>query len=120
MDEEPTDTTARFERMLEGASDDVYDLQLFVSGMTARSVEAIRTVRTLCEQYLRGRYLLEVVDIYSEPMRAREEQVIAAPTLVRRLPPPVRQLIGGLSDPGRILDGLEVLVPEGDQPDGPG
>lgn len=92
-------------------ADAKYVLRLYVTGMTARSAEAIATIRSICKERLKGRYDLEVIDIYQHPHLAREEQIIAAPTLVRKLPAPLRRFIGALSDRERILVGLD-LRPE--------
>src|ERR1700759_4939513 len=75
-----------------------YLLRLFVTGMTPRSTEAIARIKAICEEYLEGRYELEVVDIYQQPAVAREEQIVATPTLVKKSPPPLRRLVGDFSD----------------------
>ena len=87
---------------------DRYVLRLYVTGMTPRSARAITTIRTLCEKHLQGRYSLQVVDIYQHPQLTREEQIIAAPTLIKRLPLPLRRMVGDLSDRGRVLFGLDL------------
>ncbi len=83
-------------------------LSLYVSGMTERSRRAIESIRQLCEEHLQGRYSLEVFDISQQPELARKEQLFAAPTLVKRLPLPLRRLIGDLSDEQRVLVGLDI------------
>ena len=88
-------------------------LKLYVSGMTPRSRRAIDNLRKLCEEHLAGRYDLEIIDIYQQPALAKEGQVIAAPTLVKKLPVPLRRVIGDMSNPGRILAVLG-LVAEND------
>ncbi len=85
-----------------------YVLRLFVSGMTPRSARAIENVRAICEQYLQGRYDLEVIDIYQQPALARREQIIAAPTLIKKSPLPLRQVIGDMSSTARLLAGLDL------------
>ena len=85
-----------------------YVLRLFVAGSTARSLRAVDNVKRLCEAYLRGRYELEVVDIYRLPGAAEQEQVVAAPTLVRQLPEPLRRIVGDMADEGRVLMALGV------------
>ena len=85
-----------------------YVLRLFVTGMTPRSTEAIAAIKAICEQHLTGRYDLEVIDIYQRPELATEAQIIAAPTLVKQLPEPLRRLIGNLSDQERVLIGLDL------------
>ena len=87
-----------------------YRLRLFVSGSTPRSTRAIQNIRALCEANLRGRYDLEVIDIYQHPEQAKPEQIIVTPTLVRALPLPLRRVIGDLSDKERVLVGLEIAA----------
>ena len=85
-----------------------YQLRLFVTGTTPRSARAIQNIRAICEEYLQGRYYLEVIDIYQHPEHVKAEQIFVTPTLVKRLPFPVRKLIGDLSDTGRVLIGLDL------------
>ena len=85
-----------------------YVLRLFVSGMTPRSTRAVQNVRAICEKHLQGRYDLEVIDIYQQPTLARGEQIIAAPTLVKKSPAPLRYIIGDLSSTERVLRGLDL------------
>jgi circadian clock protein KaiB len=87
---------------------DRYVLRLFVSGMTPRSTRAVQNVRAICEEHLQGRYDLEVIDIYQQPTLARGEQIIAAPTLVKKSPAPLRYIIGDLSSTERVLRGLDL------------
>ena len=88
-----------------------YILRLYVAGLTARSSAAIRNLRALCEEHLEARYDLEVIDICEHPETARGEQIIAAPTLVKQLPLPLRRLIGDMSDEKRVLAGLDLKAP---------
>lgn len=83
-----------------------YVLRLYVTGLTQRSTRAVETVRTICETHLHGRYELEVIDIYQQPALARDEQIVAAPTLIKTLPLPLRRIIGDLSNSERVLVGL--------------
>ena len=85
-----------------------YVLRLCVAGATPRSAEAIRNVTALCEKHLKGRYKLDIIDLYQHPILAVEEGVIAAPTLVKKLPMPLRRLIGDMSDLERVLVGLDI------------
>jgi circadian clock protein KaiB len=85
-----------------------YLLRLYVSGSTPKSAAAIRNLRQFCDEFLKGRYDLEVIDIFQRPQRARDDQIVAAPTLVRELPGPLRKLVGDLSDPNRVLIGLDL------------
>jgi circadian clock protein KaiB len=101
-------TTERYERLLEERREEHYVLQLYVTGMTPRSMEAIASIKRICEEHLSGRYELEVIDINQQPMRAGIGQVIAAPTLVKQLPLPLRRLIGNLANEERVLIGLDL------------
>jgi len=85
-----------------------YVLRLYVTGMTLRSMQAIANLRVICESRLQGRYELEVVEIYQDPHLARDEQIVAAPSLIRKLPLPLRRIVGDLSDEERVLLGLDL------------
>ena len=85
-----------------------YVLRLYVAGLTPRSRNAIANITSICEEYLLGRYDLEVIDVFKRPVLAREEQIIATPTLVKKLPAPLRRFIGDLSEKEKVLVGLDV------------
>ncbi len=85
-----------------------YVLRLYVTGLTPKSTLAIANVRKICEEYLAGRYELEVIDIYQQPKLAKGEQIIAAPTLIKTLPLPLRRLIGDMSDTEKFLVGIDL------------
>jgi circadian clock protein KaiB len=85
-----------------------YVLRLYVTGKTPSSLRAIANVKEVCEQYLPGRYQLLVIDIYQQPVLAEEDQIVVAPTLVKRAPGPPRKVIGDLSDRDRVLKGLDL------------
>lgn len=87
-----------------------YVLRLYVTGATARSLRAIENVKAICEQYLKGCYDLEVLDIYRHPEQLREDQIVAVPALVKRLPVPLRLLVGDLSRPEQVLSGLGIAA----------
>jgi circadian clock protein KaiB len=87
-----------------------YVLRLFVTGTTPRSTRSIINVRNFCDRFLEGHYELEVVDIYQQPTAARDEQIIAAPTLIKSLPLPLRRLVGDFSDQDRVAAGLDLAV----------
>ena len=87
-----------------------YRLRLFVTGTTPRSARAIQNLRKICEEYLQGRYDLEVIDIYQHPEHVKAEQIVVTPTLVKQFPPPLRKLIGDLSDTARVLDALDIVA----------
>jgi circadian clock protein KaiB len=100
--------TEAFEKALSDEKN-VYILKLFVSGMTPSSLRAIQNIRNICREHLKGRYELEVIDIYQQPELGKREQILAAPTLVKQLPAPLRQFIGDLSDTEKILVGLNLI-----------
>ena len=108
MKKKKTDTTQAFEKSSDGQPQERYVLRLYVTGMTPRSTKAFATIKALCEEHLQGRYDLEVIDIYQHPQLAKDEQIIAVPTLVKKLPAPLRRLIGELSDTERVLIGLDL------------
>ena len=85
-----------------------YILRLYVTGMTPKSTRAIANVQKLCEEYLEGCYELDVIDIYQQPKLAKGEQIIATPTLIKKLPLPLRKLIGDMSDTERFLVGIDL------------
>ena len=91
-------TTRKFEKLIKTAAPKHYVLRLYITGTTARSCQAIATIRSLCEEHLSGRYDLEVIDIYQQPGEATGQQIIAAPTLIKKLPFPTRRMIGDLSN----------------------
>ncbi len=85
-----------------------YNLRLYVAGQTQRSVAAIANLKRLCEEHLAGRYTIEVIDLLVSPQLAAGDQIVAVPTLVRHLPPPLKRIIGNLSDTERVLVGLDI------------
>ena len=85
-----------------------YFLKLYVAGQTPNSVHAIANIKKICEENLQGRYELEVIDLYQQPQLAQREQIIAVPTLIRKLPPPLRRIIGDMSNTERVLVGLDL------------
>jgi circadian clock protein KaiB len=91
------------------AADERYVLRLYVTGQTPRSLRAIENIKRICDQHLSGRYELEVIDIYQHPSLAAGERIIAAPTLVKSLPAPIRRFVGDLSDTEKVLFGLDLL-----------
>jgi circadian clock protein KaiB len=105
----PGDSTASFEKAAKAAlRTQVYVLRLYVAGINPRSSAAIQAIKEICEQHLKDRYDLEIIDIYQQPALARGEQIIAAPTLIKKLPVPLRRFIGDLADKERILFGLDL------------
>jgi circadian clock protein KaiB len=85
-----------------------YVLRLYVAGLSRKSLLAIENLKKICEEHLQGRYELEVNDIYQQPVLAQGEQIVAAPTLIKQLPPPLRRFIGDLSQTEKILVGLDL------------
>jgi len=91
---------------------DIFHLRLYVAGQTPKSVHALSNLRKICEEYLEAQYEIEVIDVIEHPHLASRDQVLAIPTLVRRLPEPIKKIIGDLSNTERVLVGLD-LHPEG-------
>ena len=85
-----------------------WNLRLYVAGQTPRSMTAFQNLKNICEEYLKGKYHIEVVDLMDNPMLARGDQILAIPTLVRKLPQPIRKIIGDLSNTERVLVGLDI------------
>jgi circadian clock protein KaiB len=108
---------SKLERDLEAASvkprDEKYVLRLYIAGTTPHSSRAILNIKTICEEHLKGRYDLEVIDIYQQPTLARGEQILAAPTLIKQLPVPLRKFIGDMSNTEKILVGLDLRPKDG-------
>jgi len=106
------ETAQEFEKAVAGNSKLHYVLRLFVTGMSPRSQEAIANVRELCEEHLKGRYELEVIDIYQNPNSASENQIFASPTLIKKLPLPLRKFVGNMTKTEKILAGLDLRIKE--------
>ena len=87
----------------------IWRLRLYVAGQTPKSIAALANLKRVCEDHLAGRYRLEVVDLLRQPHLARRDDIVVLPTLVRQLPPPIRKIIGDLSNVERVLIGLDVL-----------
>jgi circadian clock protein KaiB len=90
------------------AARELYLLRLYVAGQTPKSLAAFQNLKRICEEHLEGQYKLEVVDLLENPTLARDDQILAIPTLVRRLPPPMKKIIGDLSNSERVLVGLNL------------
>ncbi len=105
---EPRNEYAAFERALKQAKERPYVLRLYVTGATKKSLRAIENAKRVCEEHLKGRYRLEVVDVNQRPLLAKGEQIVAAPTLVKYLPAPLRKFVGDMANTERILVGLDV------------
>jgi len=108
-----------FEQAVKDAGEKKYLLRLYVAGATPKSTQAIMNIKKICEEHLKGRYDLEVIDVYQQRTLAKGEQIIAAPTLVKKLPPPLRRFIGNMADMERILVGLDLKPVEEPPPPAP-
>jgi circadian clock protein KaiB len=87
---------------------ETWELRLYVAGQTPKSVTAFTNLKKLCEEYLPGRYCIEIIDLLQNPNLAKQDEIMAIPTLVRKLPPPIRQIIGDLSNQEKVLIGLDI------------
>lgn len=90
------------------ASSDVWNLRLYVAGQTPKSVAALTNLKNICEQHMKGKYTIDVIDLLRNPQLAKGDQILAIPTLVRKLPVPVRKILGDLSNTERVLVGLDL------------
>ena len=106
--DQPADKSEEFERLLDDQQHSRFVLRLYVTGLTPRSTQAIDSIKNICEDELQGRYELDVIDLAKQPELAKGENIIAAPTLVKQLPLPLRRLIGDLSNRERVLLGLNL------------
>ncbi len=104
----PKSSAAEYERGIKEAGKEKYVLRLYVTGMTARSKQAIQNIKKICEEHLKDRCDLEVIDIYREPVLAKGDQIIATPTLIKKLPVPLRKFIGDMAETEKILLGLDL------------
>jgi circadian clock protein KaiB len=105
----PRNVRATFEQAARTPPAERYILRLYVTGMTPRSARAVKNLRAICDEYLEGRYELDVIDIYQQPVLTKGEQIIAAPTLIKQLPLPMRRIIGDMSNRERVLLGLDLV-----------
>jgi len=87
---------------------DFWELRLYVAGQTSKSISALANLKKLCEEHLKGRYSIEVIDLVKQPQLARGDQILAIPTLVRKLPTPMKKIIGDLSNAERALVGMDL------------
>jgi circadian clock protein KaiB len=101
-------STEEFKKAIAKTDVEKFVLRLYVTGMTPKSTRTIANVRKLCEEHLEGRYELNVIDIYQQPKLAQGEQIVATPTLIKKLPLPLRKLIGDMSDIERFLVGIDL------------
>ena len=102
------DATQGFERSLVSPRKKHFALRLYITGTTPQSVRAVANVKKICEEHIKGHYELEVIELYQQPQLAQSEQIIATPTLIKKLPLPLRRIIGDLSNTERVLTGLNL------------
>ncbi len=113
--EMPKSSTKEFERALKHSRNQKYTLRLYVAGMSPRSIRAIENIRKICNENFPGRYDLVIIDIFQQPTLAMGDQIVAAPTLIKKLPLPLRRFIGEIADTDRILVGLDIKSKAKDQ-----
>jgi circadian clock protein KaiB len=102
-------TVRKNRRITKAARGNFWELRLYIAGQTPNSIAAIANLKKICEDQLQGKYRIEVVDLLKKPQLAKGDQIVAIPTLVRRLPPPVKKIVGNLSRTERALVGLDIL-----------
>jgi circadian clock protein KaiB len=100
----------KYEEYAKDLGSDKYILKLYVSGMTPNSKRSIENIKRICEEHLKGNYELEIIDLYLHPEKAKEAQLIAAPTLIKKLPLPLRKIVGNMSDKEKVLKGLDIQI----------
>jgi circadian clock protein KaiB len=103
------DIIAQFEQAIAEQDTQQYYLRLYIAGTTPRSMNAIQSLKSICETYLQGRYELEVIDVYQSDRNIQLDNIVALPTLIKRLPLPLRRMIGDLSDTEKVLLGLDIV-----------
>jgi circadian clock protein KaiB len=102
-------TVRKNRRTTKAAGGNFWELRLYIAGLTPNSIAAIANLKKICEDQLKGKYRIEVIDLLKKPQLAKGDQIVAIPTLVRRLPPPVKKIVGNLSKTERALVGLDIL-----------
>lgn len=108
-DETAKTSTEAFEQALEELNDRYYCLRLYIAGTTVYSIRALENIKKICEEHLQGRYELEVIDVYQQPGFGKPENILAVPTLIKRLPPPLQRVIGDMSKTEKVLVGLDIV-----------
>lgn len=89
---------------------EIWELRLYIAGQTPKSIDAFANLKKICEEHLAGKYRIEIIDLLENPQLAKGDQILAVPTLVRRLPPPLKKIIGNLSNTERVLVGLDIRL----------
>ncbi len=102
-------TTELFEQSLSQSQEERYTLRLYVAGTTLQSVTALQNIKKICEEHLQGRYDLEVIDIYQQTEAVISDNIVAVPTLIKKLPMPLQKIIGNLSNTEKVLIGLNIV-----------
>ena len=110
MNSKRDDASKAFEKALAASEASNYVLRLYVAGTTQKSLQALANIREICDSHLKGRFELEVIDTYQKPDLARQDQIVAIPTLVKELPAPLRKIIGDLSSKEKVLVGLDLVA----------
>lgn len=112
--ENPTSkpNTEAFDKWLAERKQEKYILRLYVAGNSPKSQRALIKIKNICENYLKGRYELEVIDIYQQPEMMEEEQIVAIPTLIKKLPPPLQKFVGDMANTEKIMVGLDIFPSE--------
>ncbi len=106
-------STEEFEQAISGKNKkEKYHLKLYITGMTELSMRAVENIKRICEEHLKGRYVLDIIDIHKNPVLPKGEQIIAAPTLIKKIPLPLRRFIGDLSNTDKVLLGLDLKKEE--------
>ena len=95
-------------KIISNSGDEKLSLKLFVTGASPNSAKAVSNLKDICEKYFENRYELEIIDVYQQPIKASEEQIVALPMLLKFLPPPIKRFIGDLSDTQKVLKGLGI------------
>lgn len=103
------DINTDFDQEIANQSDQHYSLRLYVAGVTSPSTTAIKNLKSICEKHLQGRYKLEIINIYHKTELVIQDNIIAVPTLIKQLPPPLRRIIGDLSNTEKVLLGLDIV-----------
>lgn len=111
-------TPEKVEELLAEHAQSKYTLRLYITGTTSRSITALTNLKKICEDYLEGQYDLEVIDLYKNPGLAKGDQIIAAPTLIKKLPEPFRRIIGDMSNKEKVLLGLDLREMKGKKDEG--
>jgi circadian clock protein KaiB len=104
----PQKTTAKRKSLPRAEKEEFWELRLYVAGQTVRALAAFANLKKICEEHVRAKYRIEIIDLLKNPQLARGDQILAVPTLVRKLPVPVRKIIGDLSNTERVLVGLDL------------